>query len=116
VISFRTSQKYASTRIEEEPRRHGFSGQRYIQPASPPVAAPDLAEAADLYYRRATRGLAYLHFDSPEAAITFIRDNLSVRQLEGAVLQVGEHRYQGEGVAALLRRMAPRQATAKLDA
>lgn len=64
-------------------------------------------EAADLYYRKASRGLEYRHFDSVGAAVHFARDNLSAPQIMGAVLQVGEDRFEGAEVAAMVRQLLP---------
>lgn len=119
-MSFRPNAKFGnSARIEEAPRRRGgHSVQRLAQAASAPASAPDAAEAADLYYRKFPRGLAYLHFDSTQAAVTFLREKLSAQQIGGAVLQVGERRYQGGQVAALVKSLGeePGRASAELDA
>lgn len=90
-----------------EEQRAIFAGRRYEQIADLPTEEPELAEAADLYYRRLPRGLTYRHFDSATAAIRFAHESLSALQVGGAVLQVGEQRFEGAAVAAMVRRLGP---------
>jgi hypothetical protein len=109
-MSFRPSRQFAaSVRIDDTPARRGLSsaGQRAVAAASSAAVKPDLDEAADLYYRRPPKALAYRHFDSAEIAIRFIRDNLNSVQIANAVLQVGEQRFEGDEVAAMVKRLGP---------
>ena len=96
-------------RIDEpRVRRGGFSARSYAANA-PAVAEPNLGEAADLYYRKFPKGLAYRHFESTERALKFVRDTLSAHQTTSAVLQVGERRYEGAEVAAMVNQLGPRR-------
>jgi hypothetical protein len=90
-------------------------GGRFSRAANDETGAP---EAADLYYRRPPKALAYRHFDSADVAIRYVRDNLNAAQIAGSVLQVGETRFEGAEVAAMVRRLGarPQPAEAMLDA
>ena len=112
-MSFRPSRQFAaSVRIDDTPERRGvFSGRRTA--VSSPVSVPGLDEAADLYYRRPPRALAYRHFDSADAAIRFVRENLKAPEIAGCVLQVGERRFEGGDVAAMVKRLGPAPARPK---
>jgi hypothetical protein len=120
-MSFRPSRQFAaSVRIDETPPRRGLSssGQRAATAASVPASKPSLDEAADLYYRRPPKALAYRHFDSADMAIRFVRDNLTAVQIANAVLQVGEQRFEGSEVAAMVKQLGSvrPQAAAQYDA
>ncbi len=120
-MSFRPSRQFAaSVRIDETPPRRGLSssGQRATAATSVPASKPSLDEAADLYYRRPPKALAYRHFDSADIAIRFVRDNLTPVQIANAVLQVGEQRFEGSEVAAMVNRLdsGRQQAPAQYDA
>jgi hypothetical protein len=106
-MSFRPSRQFAaSVRIDETPERRGvFSGRRPAAAAPAPAPEPGTGEAADLYYRRPPRALAYRHFDSADAAIQFAHDNLSAPEIASCVLQVGERRFEGGDVAAMVKRL-----------
>lgn len=109
-------QRTPSIRIDDTPERRGPSIRR--QPRDVAVAQPAAEEAADLYYRRPPKALLYRHFDSAAAAARFIAENLTAAQIAGAVLQVGESRFEGAAVAALVQRLGAATAPArkKLDA
>jgi hypothetical protein len=68
---------------------------------------PGLEESADLYFRRPPKALAYQHFDNAESAILFVRDNLTTVQVASAVLEVGERRFEGTEVAAMVKGVRP---------
>lgn len=104
----------AAVRIDGRQERRGTQPVRRPAEAAPAQrldAAPE--EAADLYYRKAARKLTYRHFDSAGAAIHFVRDNLSEPEMRGAALQVGEHRFEGAELAAMVRQAAPAQQAAR---
>jgi hypothetical protein len=67
--------------------------------------APD--ECADLYYRRPPKALVYRHFEGIGAALRFVRDSLTRVQMLSSVLQVGERRFEGNEVVALVDRLEP---------
>ena len=121
-MSFRPSRQFAaSVRIDDSSERRGLSssGRRSAATAvNVPVLELGLEEAADLYYRRPPKALAYRHFDNADTAIHFVRDNLNAVQIASAVLQVGEHRFEGGEVAAMVKRLGPmpRQAAAHYEA
>lgn len=101
------AQSISPVRIEGRPERRGAVPGRRAAGAS---AVPHVEEAADLYYRKGARKLTYRHFDSAGAAISFVRDNLSAQELNGAALQVGERRFEGAEISAMARQAAPAQA------
>jgi hypothetical protein len=120
MMSFRRSSNYAAAiRIDETGERRGVFQGRHT-PASAQAALPDPSEPADLYYRRPPKSLTYRHFDSAGAAIDFVRDNLAAAQVASCVLQVGERRFEGSDVAAMVQRAAapeaPMRRRKKLDA
>lgn len=99
-----------AVRIDSRQERRGAPPVRRPADAAPAQrlqATPE--EAADLYYRKAARKLTYRHFDSASAALRFVRDNLSEAEMRGAALQVGEHRFEGAELAAMVRQAAPTQ-------
>jgi hypothetical protein len=111
-MSYRsTTQSFSPVRIEGRPERRGaFSGRRVVEAPPLPHFEAGFEEAADLYYRKAARKLTYRHFDSAGEAIRFACDNLSAQELMGAALQVGEHRFEGVELTAMVRQAAPAQA------
>jgi hypothetical protein len=97
------TRQFSSTLRSVEPlrRRGGTAVQRPAASAAP-VVEPDADEAADLYFRKGSRGLQYLHFANAKTAIAYVRDNLTRQQQGVAVLQVGERRFEGDEVLAMV--------------
>ena len=106
IHPFKASRPLAtSLRIHDPMQQRGtLRGQRVSAQPKSPATAPDLEEAADLYFRKQSRGLEYRHFDSAAAAIRFVRENLTSKQQDNCVLQVGERRFEGSEVVSMLKR------------
>ncbi len=97
------TRQFSSTLRSVEPlRRRGGTAVQRPSATAAPVVEPDTDEAADLYFRKGSRGLQYLHFANAQTAIAYIRDNLTRQQQGVAVLQVGERRFEGDDVLAMV--------------
>lgn len=62
------------------------------------------SQSAELYSsasRFKSAHVNYMRFDSAAAAIRFAMEELPPAQLQGAALEVGDERFDGEGIAAL---------------
>lgn len=108
--AIRTSQHFTpSVRIDHLPQRRGnLGGRRRLSPPVPPAIDRIVHESADLYFQRRSKGLDYRHFDGAVLALRFMRDNLSPVQVSGAVLEVGDDRFDGKLLATMVKGLAPR--------